>query len=140
MLDTLSHISTRPAAPVHRAALAEYGRASVEAKVHAASPHQLVVLLFERLALLVREAKTGALAKDPARRLRATEKALAIIDGLDATLDDERGGQVAQKLHAVYALLRDRLLAGQPQGLGEAQESVESLADAWRTIAPAKGL
>ncbi len=137
MLDTLSRLATRPSAPPPRTALADYGRASVEAKVQSASPHQLVVLLFDRLAQLVRDAEAAAIANDAARRLRATEKGLAILDGLDATLDDDRGGDVAQSLHAVYALLRDRLLAGQPRGLGEALESVEALADAWRTIAPA---
>ena len=136
MLDTLSRLSARPAAQVHRTALADYGRASLEAKVASASPHQLVALLFDRLARLVRNARDAAGAGDPARRLRATEKALAILDGLDATLDDDRGGSVAQSLHAVYTLLRDRLLAGQTQGLSEALESVESLADAWRAIAP----
>lgn len=136
MLDTLSRLSTRPTAPVQRTALAEYGRVSLEARVETASPHQLVVLLFDRLAQVVRDAKAGALSHDAARRLRATEKALAILDGLDATLDDERGGDVARSLHTVYALLRDRLLAGQPQGLGEALASIEDLAAAWRTIAP----
>jgi len=136
MLDTLARLSTRPAAHQHRSALAEYGRASVDAKVAAASSLQLVVLLFDRLAQLVREAEAGSLSQNAARRLRATEKAIAIIDGLDATLDDDRGGDVAESLHAVYALLRDRLLEGQPQGLGEALDSVETLAAAWRTIAP----
>lgn len=137
MLDTLSRLASRPAAPPPRTALADYGRVSLEAKVASASPHQLVVLLFDKLAQQVREAEAAAHARDAARRLRATEKALAILDGLDATLDDERGGSVAQSLHAVYALLRDRLLTGQPQGLGEALDSVEALAGAWRTIAPA---
>lgn len=137
MLDTLSRLSTRPAPLAPRTALAEYGRVSVEAKVQAASPHQLVALLFDRLAQVVREARAGAIVGDAARRLRATEKAIAIIDGLDATIDDERGGDVARSLRAVYALLRDRLLAGRPQGLAEALESVEAIAAAWRTIAPA---
>jgi len=139
MLDTLSRLSTRPVAPARSTALAEYGRVSIEAKVMSASPHQLVALLFDRLAQLLREAKAAALAGDAARRLRATEKALAIVDGLDATLDDERGGDVAQSLHAVYALLRERLLAGQSKGLSEAQDSAEALASAWRTMVSAGG-
>jgi flagellar protein FliS len=135
MLDTL----TRPARPqthaaLAHAALANYGKVSLEARIASASPHKLVALLFDRLAQTLREARSAANENDPARRLRATERALAIIDGLDASLDDARGGDVAASLHQVYALLRTRLLAGREPGLGEALGSVEELASAWRSI------
>ncbi len=132
MLDTLTRAPTRPA-PVH-AALAHYGKVSLEARVASASPHRLVALLFDRLAQTLREARNAARDNDPARRLRATERALAIIDGLDATLDDARGGEVAASLHQVYALLRARLLAGREPGLSETLGSVEELGAAWRSI------
>lgn len=119
-----------------RQALAEYGRVSLESRVATASPHMLVQMLYERLAGLLHEARMAAAASDPARRLRATEKALALVDGLDATLDDERGGDVAQSLHRMYALLHERLLEGQEQGLSEAAAAMDEMAAAWRTIAP----
>ena len=117
-------------------ALQNYGRVSLEARISTASPHELVLLLYRRLAALLREARDGAEAKDPARRLKATERALAIVEGLDATLDIERGGSVADGLHQVYDLLRARLLAGDAAGLGEALTSTEAIAEAWATIAP----
>jgi flagellar secretion chaperone FliS len=127
-----------PAAATHaRAALAGYGRVSLEARVACSSPHQLVVMLYQRLGALLREATDAAWLGNSARRLRATERALAIVDGLDATLDLERGGGVAAALRQVYALLRDRLLAGDARGLAEAQESVEAIGGAWAQIAPA---
>jgi flagellar protein FliS len=140
MLQTLSRPGQLPVAagaPVStRAALAGYGRVSLEARVASASPHQLVVMLYQRLGVLLREATEAARMGNSARRLRATERALAIVDGLDATLDLERGGGVAAALRQVYALLRDRLLAGEAQGLAEAQESVEAIGGAWSAIAP----
>ena len=101
-----------------------------------ASPHELVLMLYRRLAALLREARDSAEAKDPGRRLKATERALAIVEGLDATLDTDRGGSVADGLRQVYGLLRARLLAGDAAGLGEALASTEAIAEAWGAITP----
>lgn len=145
MLDTLARPSVPAApAPFHapapgpsstRSALAGYGRVSLEARVASATPHQLVAMLYQRLAALLREAGEAARAGNSARRLRATERALAIVDGLDATLDLDRGGGVAAALRQVYALLRDRLVAGTARGLDEALESVTAIGSAWGEIA-----
>jgi flagellar protein FliS len=137
MLDTLAHPSAPALPPAQaRSALAGYGRVSLEARVAGASPHQLVAMLYQRLSALLREAGEAARLGNSARRLRATERALAIVDGLDATLDVERGGGVAVALRQVYALLRDRLVAGNAKGLSEALDSVEAIGNAWGQIAP----
>ena len=138
MLDTIARLPAAPvpAAAQARSALAGYGRVSLEARVASATPHQLVAMLYQRLSALLREACDAARLGNSARRLRATERALAIIDGLDATLDLDRGGGVAVALRQVYALLRDRLLAGDPKGLSEALESIDAIGDAWAEIAP----
>jgi flagellar secretion chaperone FliS len=94
-------------------------------------------MLYQRLGALLREATEAAQTGNSARRFRATERALAIVDGLDATLDLDRGGGVAVALRQVYALLRDRLMAGDSKGLAEAQESVEAIGGAWTAIASA---
>lgn len=122
-----------------RVALGHYGRVALEARVEGASPHALVLMLFERLAQLLRRARAAVEAGDSAGRLKATERAIAIVEGLDATLDDARGGEVAARLHEVYALLGARILLATPEALGEAEESVETLVEAWRTIAPRAG-
>jgi flagellar protein FliS len=137
MLETLARPSAPALAPSHaRSALAGYGRVSLEARVASATPHQLVAMLYQRLAALLREAGEAARMGNSARRLRATERALAIVDGLDATLDLDRGGGVAVALRQVYALLRDRLVTGEAKGLSEALESVTAIGDAWGAIAP----
>ena len=142
MLQTLANASARATAPIarpataQRQAIASYGRVSLEARVSTATPHELVLMLYRRLAALLREARDAADAKEPARRLKATERAIAIVEGLDATLYIERGGSVAEGLHQVYDLLRARLLAGDAGGLDEALGSTEAIADAWAAIAP----
>lgn len=127
-----------PNANQHARALQNYGRVSLEARVSTASPHELILMLYRRLGALLREARDGAETRDPVRRLKATERALAIVEGLDATLDHERGGSVAQGLHQVYDLLRARLLTGEATGLSEALASTEAIAEAWGTVAPAR--
>jgi flagellar protein FliS len=133
MLQTLARPNASPASPM-RAAMQSYGRVSVEARVSGATPHQLVAMLYQRLAALLREAHDAARLGNSARRLRATERALGIVDGLDTTLDLERGGSVAVALQQVYALLRTRLVEGTPQGLSEALHSVEEIGAAWAEI------
>lgn len=133
---TMPLTAPAPTTPPPRAALAQYGRVALEARVAGASPHALVLILYERLAQLLRAARRAADEGDMARRLQATERAIAIVEGLDATLDDARGGDVAAKLHEVYGLLGARILLATPAALDEAARSVETLLEAWRTIAP----
>lgn len=127
----------RPAsAPMLPAALREYRAVDLDARVAAASPHRLILMLFERLGVHLKNARTAAEQGSVSLRLQATEKALAIIDGLDMSLDEARGGAVARSLHASYALLRARVKEGNGPALTEAALMTEALADAWRQIAP----
>lgn len=116
------------------AALTAYGSASLAARIEGASPHALVQMLYDRLLQHIREARQAGLAGNTAGRLKATAHAITIIDGLDATLDDRRGGDVAASLHQVYRLLSDRMLAGTATALGEAETAIRAIADAWRSI------
>lgn len=136
MLDTLArpNATTNGAGP-NNAALQSYGRIALDARVAGASPHQLVAMLYQRLESLMREAHEAARFGNSARRLRATERALTIVDGLDTTLDMKRGGDVARALHDVYGLLRNRLLDGRAEGLGEAVTSVGEIRAAWVEMA-----
>lgn len=129
--------SGRPSpAQTKAGAIGCYRRLDVEARVASASPHGLVLMLFERLVQLVAEARSAAARTDRVARCRAIERALALVDGLDTTLDDARGGQVAAVLHQAYAVLRGLLADGSEPALAEAAGMAETLADAWRRIAP----
>lgn len=122
--------------PILPAALREYRSVDLDARVAAATPHALILMLFERLAAHLKAAEAAASQQQPAQRLLATEKALAIVDGLDMSLDQSRGGDVARSLHASYGLLRARLTDGRAPALAEARTMAEALGDAWRQIAP----
>ncbi len=134
-------VRAAPAAPSPRpatngAALRDYQAVNLEARVAGASPHQLILMLLERLYQQLRAARTAAEQGDRARRLQAIERSLALVDGLDMALDVARGGDVAQSLRRAYGLMRDGISDG---ALAEAQAMAGALSDAWRQIGPVSG-
>ena len=71
-----------------------YKRASVEASVDMADPHQLVNLLFEALHRAIGSAKLAMQAGDVPAKCKQIGDAIRILeDGLKAPLDLERGGE-----------------------------------------------
>jgi flagellin-specific chaperone FliS len=133
MLPTQTH----PRNADRRAALAGYGTVSLEARVAGAGPHALVQMLYDRLATLLRDAASPA-PSDAVRRLRATERALAILDSLDGSLDRRRGGATAAALGEVYALIRARLLAR--DAFDDAIGAADMLRETWGRIAPGRAI
>lgn len=121
-----------PRAVDRSAAIAGYRTVSLEARVAGASPHMLVQLLYDRLAALVGDMATADAAGDAARRLRAVERAVAILENLDQTLDRRRGGRAAQLLADTYGLIRARIVEN--RGLDEAQAAAAMLRESWRAI------
>ena len=88
-----------------------YSSVGVETAVLSASPHQLVILLFEgaREALVI--ARSGIEARNIPQKGMAITKAIDIIlNGLRASLNLEEGGNLAQNLYALYDYMARRLL------------------------------
>lgn len=122
-----------------------YARVGIETGVTAASPHQLIVMLFEGALLAVSTALQRMHAGDIAQRGQAISKAIAIIDnGLRASLDKDAGGEIAKSLDALYEYMSHRLvlanLKNQPEMLEEVYRLLSELKTAWDGIAaPADG-
>ncbi len=91
------------------------------------SPVQLVVLLYEQAAKDVREALNALRAGDIERRTFEIDHALLVVGQLHATLDMERGGEVARNLARFYTMVRSRLLQAQIQASAEILEEQMSL-------------
>lgn len=125
---------SRPAAAAH------YRDIDLAARVAAASPHQLVTMLLDGLRISLGGAARALVDRQPAQRIRTITRALAILDALEASLDFGSGGRPARSLAALYGELRALTVAGnaesRPHLLTVAAERVESLEEAWRTIAP----
>ena len=107
--------------------------------VQTAPPEQLVVMLYDGCLRFLRRAETAA---DAGRRPQTTEaisRATAIVMELNATLDMERGGEIAENLRSLYFFLHRHLLDASRDGsvdkLRQAIDLVAGLRDAFAEAA-----
>lgn len=88
-----------------------YSKVGIGTAVSTASPHQLIVLLFEGARQAIIVARSGIEAGDVPKKGAAITKAIDIIlNGLRASLNLEEGGNLAQNLYALYDYMARRLL------------------------------
>lgn len=116
-----------------------YARVGVESGVMSASPHQLIVMLFDGALASIRAARIHMQAGNIPEKGKAISKALDIVNnGLAAGLDAERGGEIAERLASLYDYIARLLLAANlhndEKSLNEAQTLLEDVASAWREI------
>jgi len=116
-----------------------YAKVGVETGVSSASPHQLIVMLFDGALIAVATALVHMKAGNIAAKGQAVSKAIMIIDGgLRASLNKEVGGAIATNLDALYAYMSDRLLTAnlknQPELLEEVHHLLSDLKSAWDAI------
>jgi len=126
-----------------RSATRAYANVGLETGVTVASPHQLIVMLYEGAELSIRMAIKHLSEGDVARKCAAISKASHIVvDGLRASLDLKQGGEIAQQLDSLYEYMNQRLMLAninnQPAPLEEVLGLLRELHEAWRQIgAPA---
>ena len=118
-----------------------YRQIGVQTGVAGASPHQLVLMLFDGYNDSVNDARVAMQARQMEAKGKAIGRALRIVDeGLKASLDVKAGGAVAENMMAVYAYVLRRLseanLNNDPQLLDECLRVMEPLRSAWVAIRP----
>ena len=83
-----------------------YAKVGLETGVVAASPHKLIVMLFEGAITAINNAKTHMKAGHFEDKGKAITKAVLIVDeGMRASLDKKAGGEIAANLDALYAYI-----------------------------------
>ena len=85
-----------------KSALASYSDIDVETKTESQSPAQLVLMLFDKACVLLRQANENLAHNDVEAFDKATTHAMQIVIALRGVLDMEQGGEVAQSLHETY--------------------------------------
>ena len=118
-----------------------YANVGLETGVVAASPHQLIAMLYEGAELAVRMAIKHIQEGNLLKKSAAISQASAIIlEGLRAALDLKQGGDLAQQLDALYDYMNKRLmlahLNNQTAPLDEVLGLLRELHGAWLQIAP----
>ena len=119
-----------------------YRRIGVETGVAGASPHQLVLMLFDGFNEAVAQASAALQLGQIETRGRAIGRAASIVDdGLKAGLDVKAGGKLAEDLKALYTYVTLRLthanLHSDANALDECKRLMEPLRAAWIGIGPA---
>jgi len=118
-----------------------YHQVGLVTGVQAASPHRLVLMLFDGFDEAVAQA-IGALNEGSVQtKCRAIGRAVRIIDeGLKASLDLNGGGALATDLRDLYAYVSLRLvqanLHNDAERLHECRRLVRPLREAWSSIEP----
>lgn len=116
-----------------------YAKVGLETSVISASPHKLIVMLYDGALVAIKNAATHMAAGRIAEKGAAITKAIDIINnGLRASLDKKAGGDIAANLDALYVYMTERLLTASLQNktdlLEEVQALLRDLRDAWTQI------
>ncbi|MFM0034095.1 flagellar export chaperone FliS [Paraburkholderia strydomiana] len=118
-----------------------YARVGVETGVMGASPHRLIVLLYQGARQAIAQARMHLQQGNVAGHGRAISKAIRIIEGgLQQSLNLEAGGEIAERLNALYSYMARRLLEANIKQsetmLVEIDGLLATLEEAWIGIAP----
>jgi len=117
-----------------------YSSVAVETGVGTADPHKLVLMLFDGALLSVSSASLHMQRQEIAQKGEAVSRAINIIsNGLKASLNMDVGGDLAEKLAALYDYMCNRLLHANmhnnPAALDEVSHLLAELKSAWENIA-----
>ena len=91
------------------AALSQYGKIKDDTQTMYASPHQLMLMLFDG-AIEAMSFTIGAIQNnDLALRSKQNTRSITIINGMRECLDMQAGGELANNLYALYQYMAQEL-------------------------------
>lgn len=116
-----------------------YAQVGLETGVNSASPHKLIVMLYDGAIEAIRQAKLHTETQNTNDKVKSIDKALRIIsDGLIISLDVKSGGQLAEQLMALYQFIsKELVLANAKNDVKKLDDCMALLADlrsAWNEI------
>lgn len=119
--------------------ISTYQRVGVETGIESANPHRLIMMLFEGAIEALAKAKLHIRHHKTAQKGETLSKALMIIDhGLKASLDMHAGGELTQRLLALYDYMTNRLLIANLKNdieiIDEVSRLLGELYSAWKAI------
>jgi flagellar protein FliS len=108
-------------------------------QVMTASPAKLVSMLYDKVVISLKEAIAAIEAGEIETRWRANARATEILSHMWATLDVDKGGEIARNLDQLFSYMLSRLpevdLRNDPAPAREVIELIGPLRDSWRELA-----
>jgi len=106
--------------------------------IQTANKSGLVLMCYEKAIENFLIAKNCLAQKEHAKKAKATQKGLAIVNELQCCLDFEKGGQIARNLDSIYNYIHRRLLEGDARNDGSALDEtirlLKELHEAWEAV------
>lgn len=125
------------ASPI-RVAPGRYQAVDLASRIEAASPHALVVIMFDELLKSLEAMAVACKRRDFSQRGTRQARSLSILHGLEISLDMERGGDIANSLSLIYREARRLIIAAardnDPRAVSQAHEMLQEIASAWEAI------
>lgn len=119
-------------------AVQHYSSVKVHSGVETASPHRLIQMLFEGALERIAQAKGAMAQRQIARKGELIGKAVAIVGGLQGSLNDKEGGSLAVNLDELYDYIIRRLTQANFENntayLDECGRLLGEIKTAWDTI------
>lgn len=120
------------------AALKQYRSVNTQSGIESADSHRLVLMLMDGALEKISTAKGFMLRNSVAEKGAHISWAIAIIDGLRAALDHEKGGEIARNLEDLYDYMGRRLLQANVENSSDMLDEISGLMaeikDAWGAI------
>ncbi|NKB31946.1 MAG: flagellar export chaperone FliS [Pseudomonadales bacterium] len=123
-----------------QAALAQYKKINTESVVEGASPHRLIQMLMAGAIERMSQAKAAHQAKNIEQKGILLGKAISIVAGLQESLDDDKGKDIAENLDSLYDYMQRRLLEANLKNdmamVDEVTELMATVKSSWDEIEP----
>ena len=117
----------------HYSAARQYQQVNVHSSVVDATPHRLIQMLFEGAMERIAQAKGAMMRGETARKGELIGKAVNIVQGLQGSLNDTEGGELAANLDSLYDYVVRRLIQA------NSTNDVSSLDECGRLLGEIKG-
>ncbi|NMZ63082.1 MAG: flagellar export chaperone FliS [Pseudomonas sp. PGPPP4] len=122
------------------AALRQYQNVGIQSEVFEASPHRLIQMLFDGGLSRIAQAKGAMQNQKFQLKGQLIGKTINIIAGLRDALNLETGGELAQRLEALYVYMSKRLAEANRTNderiLDEVAGLLRNIKEGWDGIAP----
>ena len=116
-----------------------YEAMSYSSRIEGASPHELVTILYEELVLALTLLAFSMRAQDSLKTNAQFGRASGIIHALEAGLDHDLGGALAESLSAIYRSARTEMMVARetnnPDRVERLAQAFTDMNDSWKKIA-----